>query len=1024
MRTNRPCPRRFLSTTRRSTLLLALLICMVGVIAGPLHIGSANSNSVGDNIKQTQSAQFRELPISTGTNPLPGIFNFLSPVFQSPTTITTYAGDCTTAKSVYNLQDTDLTVCAKVTGATSNQQILWSNAKFVLVQSNTVGTDTSFTFTLSPTSSLGDWRVILFEPFGGSVYAVTPFTVIDAANPEADLSISKGAASETIAAGSQAVFTVQVTNLGPTDATNVQITDGIPFNSTFSSFAAISAPAGTNCVLPSVGASSGQSICTIPTLARGETASFLAAYDTVSGATEISNTASVASTQPAPTDPPAVPDPNIDNNSSTATVLIQGTTAETCTLDCPDNIVVTANTTQGGQPGAFVTYGAAAPSGNCGAVSNSPASGSFFTVGLHSVISQSELNAASCTFTVTVLDSNPPTITCPANQVVTAPTGQNEATVDPGTPTINASGGGTVTGIRSDDDADPVTPPKPLTDPYPLGTTGIHWTVTDAGGRTASCDQTITVTANNRPPVSITCPANVSVAAPSGQCSTTISAATIGTPTTNPSDSDVVVVADRSDSLALTDPFPAGNTIITWTATDNQTGSVASCNQTISVTAGSGSDTTPPVLTVPANVNATTSSCTAVLDDELGTASATDTGACGGSVTVTRTGVPANFIFPTGTTTILYTATDAAGNQSTGVQLVTVTESPAVLPTITAPPNVTAYTGPGATSCGTVVTDATLGTPTAADNCSLASVTRTGVPAGNVFPVGTTIVTYRATDASGNFREATQAVTVIDNTVPVVTPPAAVTLFTGAGATSCGVTVSNLNATLGTGSATDNCPGVGAVSRSGVPAGNVFPVGQTTLTYSATDAAGNTGSATQVVTVVDNTPPQISCPASITLEPTCPTGAIATWTPPVGTDNCAGAVTTRTAGPAPGSVFSIGTTTVTYSVTDAHGNGPVSCSFTVTVKTPQAVIQDLQAQVGASSLTGTQKNGLLAKLSAALQAINSGQTNVACNKLSEFINNVQNLVSQGSLTSTTGNAWISSANHVRNTIGCTNLPCS
>jgi len=96
----------------------------------------------------------------------------------------------------------------------------------------------------------------------------------------------------------------------------------------------------------------------------------------------------------------------------------------------------------------------------------------------------------------------------------------------------------------------------------------------------------------------------------------------------------------------------------------------------------------------------------------------------------------------------------------------------------------------------------------------------------------------------------------------------------------------------------------------------------------------------------------------------------------------------------------------------------------VTVKTPQAVIQDLQAQVGASSLTGTQKNGLLAKLSSALQGLNNGQTNVACNKLSEFINNVQNLVSQGSLTSTTGNAWISSANHVRNTIGCTNLPCS
>jgi uncharacterized repeat protein (TIGR01451 family) len=1016
---------------RRPALFLAIFIMAVGFIAIPVYVTSADSSTSNprkDIKKENPTASAKELALPFGLQPLPANFKFLLPQLPNPS-IATYAGDCTTPKSVFNIRDTGLTVCAKVTGGQSGQVILWSNANFVLVQDTPLGTGES-TFTLSTNSSLGDWRVILYEPFGGAVYALTPFTVVDADNPSADLTISKSAIADPISAGAQADFAVQVTNLGPSDATAVQVTDSTPANTTFASFGLVTGPTGINCITPPVG-ESGNVICTIPTLARGETALFRATYDVVGGSV-ISNTASVSS---------EIADPHDANNSSSADITVSTTTAETCSLDCPANVVVTADTTQGGQPGAFVTYGAGSVTGNCGAVTNSPTSGSFFTVGVHSITSSSE-TGQTCSFTVTVLDTAPPTIICPANKTVTSGTaeantctpGTDEACLNPGTPTINASGGGTVTGVRSDDtqavydnNGNLVTPAvvhNVLTDPYPLGTTGIHWTVTDAGGRTASCDQTINVTANNRPPVSITCPANVSVAAPSGQCSTTISAATIGTPATNPSDSDVVVEAVRSDGLALTDPFPAGNTIITWTATDNQTGSVASCNQTISVTAGSGSDTTPPVLTVPANVNATTSSCTAVLDDELGTASATDSGACGGSVTVTRTGVPANFIFPTGTTTIIYTATDAAGNQSTGVQLVTVTESPAVLPTITAPANVTAYTGPGATSCGTLVSDATLGTPTAADNCSLASVTRTGVPAGNVFPVGTTIVTYRATDASGNFREATQSVTVIDNTVPVVTPPAAVTLFTGAGATSCGVTVSNLNATLGTGSATDNCPGVGAVSRSGVPAGNVFPLGQTTLTYSATDAAGNTGSATQVVTVVDNTPPQISCPASITLEPTCPTGAIATWTPPVGTDNCAGAVTTRTAGPAPGSVFPIGTTTVTYSVSDANGNGPVSCSFTVTIKTPQAVIQDLQAAVSASNLTGTQKNGLLAKLSAALQGINNNQPNVACPKLSDFINSVQNLVSQGNLSSATGNAWISSANHVRNTIGCTSLPCS
>jgi hypothetical protein len=266
-------------------------------------------------------------------------------------------------------------------------------------------------------------------------------------------------------------------------------------------------------------------------------------------------------------------------------------------------------------------------------------------------------------------------------------------------------------------------------------------------------------------------------------------------------------------------------------------------------------------------------------------------------------------------------------------------------------------------------------------------------------------------------------VTVVDNTVPIITPPAAVTLYTGAGATSCGVTVSNLNATLGTGSATDNCPGVGAVTRSGVPAGNAFPVGNTVVTYSATDAHGNTGSANQTVTVIDNTAPVISCPANIIIEPTCPSGAIATYATPTATDNCAVQSVTRNAGSlASGSVFPIGTSTVTHTATDIYGNQS-SCSFTVTVVTPQVVIQNLITSVNASALTGTQKNGLLAKLNAALTAINGGGGN-ACAKLSDFVNSVGTLISHGDLTAAQGNAWISSANHVRNTIGCTNLGCS
>src|SRR5207247_2304754 len=104
---------------------------------------------------------------------------------------------------------------------------------------------------------------------------------------------------------------------------------------------------------------------------------------------------------------------------------------------------------------------------------------------------------------------------------------------------------------------------------------------------------------------------------------------------------------------------------------------------------------------------------------------------------------------------------------------------------------VTVYTGPGATSCDKLVSDATLGSASASDNCPGVAVTRSGVPSGNVFPVGTTTVTYKATDASGNTTTATQTVTVIDNTLPIITPPAAVTAYTGVGATTCSKVVSD-----------------------------------------------------------------------------------------------------------------------------------------------------------------------------------------------------------------------------------------
>src|SRR5215213_8551900 len=188
---------------RRSRYSIGIAVCIVAaLLALPLFIGSAVSPIRPiDNDNKVQSTT----PANSHSSVAASAFNFLNPLPQAaPTTIDTFAGDCTTPKSVFNLQDTDLVVCAKFTNAQIGWRLIWSNADFIAVQTVPLTTQHgTATFTLNANSSLGDWRVILFDPFGGSVQAVTRFTVIDAENPSADVTVSKGLISTSASSGHQ-----------------------------------------------------------------------------------------------------------------------------------------------------------------------------------------------------------------------------------------------------------------------------------------------------------------------------------------------------------------------------------------------------------------------------------------------------------------------------------------------------------------------------------------------------------------------------------------------------------------------------------------------------------------------------------------------------------------------------------------------------------------------------------------------------------------------------------------------------
>jgi hypothetical protein len=271
----------------------------------------------------------------------------------------------------------------------------------------------------------------------------------------------------------------------------------------------------------------------------------------------------------------------------------------------------------------------------------------------------------------------------------------------------------------------------------------------------------------------------------------------------------------------------------------------ASYSATVSGLFDGGGECLPCTISCPGPATVVAANAPGQCGAAVGFEAAVSSGSCG----VVTSSPPSASFFPVGDTTVLSSTT--AGPSCTR----TVTVHDVEGPTISAPPPVTVSTGPGATSCGTFVADAVLGTATAGDNCAGVTITRSGVPAGDIFPVGTTTLTYTATDASGNVSFATQMVTVVDDTPPVITAPPPVTVSTGPGATTCSALVSD--ALLGTATASDNCGPV-TVTRSGVPPGNLFPVGTTILTYAATDASGNASTATQAVTVVDKTPPSIT----------------------------------------------------------------------------------------------------------------------------------------------------------------------
>ncbi|MGD9932017.1 MAG: hypothetical protein AB7U05_18515, partial [Mangrovibacterium sp.] len=155
------------------------------------------------------------------------------------------------------------------------------------------------------------------------------------------------------------------------------------------------------------------------------------------------------------------------------------------------------------------------------------------------------------------------------------------------------------------------------------------------------------------------------------------------------------------------------------------------------------------------------------------------------------------------------------------------------------------------------------------------------------------VITFTALDASGNAAEPkTITITFTDVTAPVITLPATDLALECFDATQ-------VDSWTATATASDNCDGDVTVSASyTAPTGNC---GQSiTVTFTATDACGNTATETKAFTVDDKTAPVITLPSTDLALECFDATQVDSWTATAtASDNCDGDVTVSASYTAP-----------------------------------------------------------------------------------------------------------------------------
>jgi uncharacterized repeat protein (TIGR01451 family)/CSLREA domain-containing protein len=788
-----------------------------------------------------------------------------------------------------------------------------------------------------------------------------------------DLQITQSDSPDPVLTGANITYTIAVTNNGPATDFGSSFSDMVPAGTTF-----VSLTSPGSCSTPPVGGT-GTVTCSLGALFPGSpvTMTLVVKVTAVPGST-ITNTASTTGMSI---------DPNLDNNSATATTTVTGgpvSDLQITNSDSPDPVLTGANitytiavTNNGPDTDAGATFSAAVPAGTTFVSLISPGGCSTPPVGGTGTVTCSLgalFPASSVTMTLVVKVTAAPgstiTNTASVSGMSSDPSlGNNSATA------TTAVSGGPVSDLQitNSDSPDPVLTGANITytiavtnngpdtdagatfsDTVPAGTTFVSFTSSGScstppvgGTGTVTCSlgalltsgsttMTLVVKVTAAPGSTITNTASITGMSsdPSlGNNSATATTTVAGVPVsdlqiTNSDSPDPVLTGsnitytiavtnngpDTDAGASFSDTLPAGTTFVSLTSPGSCSTPAVGGTGTVSCSLGALSTGGSATITLVVNVNAAPGSTitnTASIsgmssDPNLANNSATATTTVSGvsDLQVTKSDSPDPVLTGSNITYTIVVKNNGP-DAETGASFSDTLPAGTTFVSLTSPGSCStpAVGGTGTVSCS-------LGALAAGASATITLVVNVNAAPGSTI-TNTASVSGMLSDPSPGNNSATANTTVL--IVCMLTCPAS--LIRNTDPNQCGAVV-----TYQQPGASGPC---GTVTCS--PAsGSFFPKGTTNVTCSTAAITCSFD-----ITVVDNIPPQITCPADI-IVPTDPGMGVAVgnYAFATFTDNCPGA--NAVCLPPSGTVFPLGVSTVTCSAKDVAGNN-AACAFTVTV---------------------------------------------------------------------------------------------